>query len=228
MDFQLLENYVKRATTIVLLGALSFASIEAGLLLRQSRKDEIILTQQTSKVLTETSSTLADTRRTVEIVSGTANQVRHIAEEERKQSATQARLINQDLAKLGGVLDTTNGAIQAQNLQLQNLETQSSVALIGTETQIDQTFDMLQPAIQSLADAAPIVAQNAVTTTNQIAEIAQHTNVTSQNIQDATTDLKNYIHRMTTPVRGVWNAIKGMIEGFGGPAAGAVTAARTH
>ena len=211
MNFQLMENCIKRAAVIVLLAASSFAAIEAGLLLRQARKDEMALAKQSSQVMSETSATVADVNRTVLVVGGVAAQIRAIAKEEHAQSQTQARLINQDLTKLGAAIDTINGAVQNQNVQLTSIETQTSFDLTDTDRQLNETFDALQPAIQSIANGVPVIVQNAEDTSGQVSQMAQHGNAATQNVEVTTGYVRDYVHRLTTPVRGTWNFIKSLL-----------------
>lgn len=107
--------------------------------------------------------------------------------------------------KLGDTLDSTN-------------RLSSSAA-----TQLEKTMDELQPAIANLVQASagaaaamgdPAIHETlahvdetsarAALTAAQTVQIAGHLN-------DASRDFAAYVHRMTAPARGVWNALKTLL-----------------
>jgi uncharacterized protein Yka (UPF0111/DUF47 family) len=217
---------IREAVTILTLLAVAALAVEGSLLLRQTRKDEVQIAQQTSQ-------TLSNVDRTVIIVGGAATNIEKETREFKDQSVQQAKaateatqLLNDDLKSFGTLISTANTTLQTQSASLTNLENQSTQTLTNTDKHIDDVFTQLQPALQALSTQTPIIAQN-------VADISSNANTTSENLADTSlqvkltaTDFQQFVHRETTPVRGTWNLMKGMLEHFAGPAASVATAVK--
>lgn len=147
-----------------------------------------------------------NTTRTEAELAGLLNTTRHIALSERDQEAKQFVAVQQlstdafqlvndaDAAvkNLGDVAPNLTESIQHMTSDVHNTMV-SSQALMGAAT---------------LTISSPAIAQTEVAAM----EAAQHTAIATQNLADTTQDIKVYVHRETTPVRGTWNFIKGLIN----------------
>jgi hypothetical protein len=105
-------------------------------------------------------------------------------------------------------------------------------------TQLTDTMNELQPTFDSFAKASAATAETMADprigeaighldeTSAHAAELSEHTEKTAAHLEGAAADVQTFIHRETTPVRGVWNTIKAFLRTFGPTAASAATAAR--
>jgi len=104
------------------------------------------------------------------------------------------------------------------------LETNASRDLTDTTIKIDGTIDDLRPIIDNgikvTAAAAASMSDPA------IHETLAHVDGVSGNLDATSADIRAFVHRETTPVRGTWNVIKAFLAEFAGPAAQVATAAK--
>lgn len=106
-------------------------------------------------------------------------------------------------------LESTNALVDNGNIAIGNLD----VAILG----FDNSRRDLAATINSEAEYFRPVIGN-------INKIAARSAGISGNLEAATKDVADFVHRETTPVRGTWNIIKAFLKTFAGPLAQTATA----
>jgi hypothetical protein len=96
--------------------------------------------------------------------------------------------------------------------------------LTDTTARIDDTIDALRPMIDNGIHAT--AAASAVMSDPVIHETLAHVDGAAGNVDAATSDIAEFVHRETTPVRGTWNVVKKFLQEFAGPAAQVATAVK--
>lgn len=154
-----------------------------------------------------------DTRRTEQEMSGLLNTTRQIMVQERDSQKTQladiqridnnavALLQDADVAtrqfavsmkQLGDVAPVLSGAIEDVRGDVHGTLTGSQSLMVAA------TQDLNNPDIQKALF--------------HVNESSGNVAIATQNLADTTKDIKDYVHLETTPVRGTWNFIKGLID----------------
>ena len=194
--------------------------------------------------------TITDLRRTIVIVSGSATNLEKTLALERQAASAQIASAQQATAQLAvagaaanrliahtdaslnansGVLPTLAATIQQQQERVSALEiaAQTNVNdLDDAEKQITPAIANFNRASSALADGLPPILANVRDTTAQTIAIGQNTADTTHQLDLTAQDIRAFVHRETTPVRGTWNVIKGFLAEFAGPAAQVATAAK--
>lgn len=130
-------------------------------------------------------------------------------------------------ADKAGILPALGATISDQNTQFVALERQAETNLATLDEQERQLAPLLAAATQAAQSAAAVAGDPHIAETLQhLDETTAHLNQTAAHIDGTTADIQAYIHRMTTPIRGTWNAIKGFLTTFAGPAAQVATASK--
>lgn len=117
---------------------------------------------------------------------------------------------------------------------LQSATSLSAGAAENLSTLVQQfraPLDNMNRATAAAADALsdPHIAQSIAHADEAAASAssaAAHADKSAANIEAGTADIKDWIHRNTTPIRGTWNLVRQFIKDFGGTAASAVAAGR--
>jgi hypothetical protein len=104
------------------------------------------------------------------------------------------------------------------------LETSATRNLTDTTVKIDDTIDALRPMIDGGIRATTAAAE--AMSDPAIHETATHVDGVSANLEATSADIRDFVHRETTPVRGTWNVIKAFLQEFAGPLAQVATATK--
>lgn len=140
----------------------------------------------------------------------------------------------EDLSKRTNMLlDSANETIKEvnQNVIPRSIESLSSLDLlirsstnsvesVSVETQ--ETIAAARPLLEELQSRAADLR----TPINDGGAVMQHGAGIAANLEATTGDIKNFVHRETTPVRGTWNIIKAFLKEFAGPLAQTATAVK--
>lgn len=153
-----------------------------------------------------------NTTRTEAELSGLLNQTRHIAEDEHKAQTQQLAQIQQLNSRAIALLGDADTGVKQFTASMQSLgmiapTVNSSVIRLTDESTklMDSSNKMIQSATTTISDPS---IHEAIDATSQA---AQNTATATKNLADTSQDIKDYVHRETTPVRGTWNAIKAFI-----------------
>ena len=197
--------------------------------------------------------TITDLRRTIVIVSGSATNLEKTLALERQAASAQiasAQQVTAQLAVAGaaanrliahtdvslngddlrpGLLRQLSATIEEQQDRLSQMESvaqENLQDLDDAEKQITPAIANFNRASSVLADGLPPILGNVIDTTAQTVAIGQNTADTTHQLDLTAQDIRAFVHRETTPVRGTWNVIKGFLAEFAGPAAQVATAAK--
>lgn len=96
---------------------------------------------------------------------------------------------------------------------------------------VDVTIDALRPAIDggiaaTQAASAAMEAAGKNMADPAIHETLAHVDGVAGNLDATSGDIRTFVHRETTPVRGTWNVIKAFLRDFAGPAAQVATSVK--
>lgn len=183
--------------------------IECALLVREVRVDADKITGEVSGWNRGVWNVLGDTSAAMKVVA-------QIGAKERNDFDAQQSYYKTLTTKTGDLLDsatttlnTFNGTILPRVAAALDgsvaLETSASRNLTDTAIKIDDTIDALRPAIDNAISAT--AAASAAMSDPAIHETLAHVDGTASNLNAASSDFAAYVHRMTAPARGVWNAL---------------------
>jgi len=193
---------------------------------RETREAERELVPRIDKTLQDADAAMVavvgiqrDTTRTEAEMAGLLNQTRRsmltAAQEQQLVSNANRVLADADRAvqQFGDAAQSLGTAGPAVAETVRNIGGDShdvlAASLQGAEA---LTTDLQQPEIKAAADA--------------MERAAESTAETARNAADASADIKVWVHRETTPVRGTWNIVKAFLREFAGPAAQVAAAAK--
>lgn len=154
-----------------------------------------------------------NTTRTEAELSGLLNTTRHLAIEERKAQTQQLAQLEQINTHAIALLDSADKGVQ------QFTESMKSIGLIAPK--VNESVSRLTDSSTRLMDSSTALVQTATLTLadsvihdslDQIKQSTQNTATATANLAATTKDIKDYVHRETTPVRGTWNAFKAVIN----------------
>lgn len=198
---------------LVISSAATFAFIEIGLLARDAHQKLAgaaiklnVISAQLQSVLQSVQAVELNTTRTEAELAGLANQTRHLS-----MQTAKAEL---DLvARAGIVLDSANVAVIKLGDAAQSLGTVGPTVSdaikqlqVDTHATLENSQVLLAAATTDLDDPAiHEIMLNLQATSKESME-------TAENVDATTRDIKAYVHRMTTPARGTWNFIKGLLN----------------
>jgi ABC-type transporter Mla subunit MlaD len=111
------------------------------------------------------------------------------------------------------------------------LETSAARDLTDVTAKVDTTIDSLRPAIDGgiAATQSASAALNAAgkdMSDPSIHETLAHVDGVAGNLDATSADIRAFVHRETTPVRGTWNVIKAFLRDLAGPAAQVATSVK--
>jgi uncharacterized protein len=216
------------ALTVLAIGVL-FLLFELGLLARDARAAMWQLEGESHTVLAQFSGTLGnvdsamtdvhsielETQRTEEEMAGLLNQTRHGMLTQQQETAL--------VGRANAVLDDSDAAIRNLDQTIVKLG-DIAPAVEQTASTVNQTILSAQPGILDLNKAAAGAAT--AMSDPAIHETMVHVDGTAGNLDATSSDIHDFVHRETTPVRGTWNVIKAFLSEFAGPAAQVATAAK--
>ena len=209
--------------------AVLFVLFELGLLARDARLAMWQIEGESHTVIAQFSGTLGnvdsamtdvhsielETQRTEAEMAGLLNQTRHGMLTQQQETAL--------VGRANAVLDDSDATIR-------NLD--STITQIGqiaptaqqTVSNLNQTIISAQPGILDLNKAA---AGAAVAMSDPaIHETLVHVDGMAGNLDATSSDIHDFVHRETTPVRGTWNVIKAFLQEFAAPLAQVATATK--
>jgi ABC-type transporter Mla subunit MlaD len=133
---------------------------------------------------------------------------------------TDESLNNVLLPKLATSLDATAA-----------LEGTAARDLSDVTGKVDSTIDALRPEIDASIGATQAASAAMETASKTMADPAIHETLAhvdgvAGNLDATSGDIRAFVHRETTPVRGTWNMIKVFLRDFAGPAAQVATSVK--
>jgi ABC-type transporter Mla subunit MlaD len=133
---------------------------------------------------------------------------------------TDESLNNVLLPKLATSLDATAA-----------LEASAASDLSDVTGKVDRTIDALRPEIDASIGATQAASAAMETASKTMADPAIHETLAhvdgvAGNLDATSGDIRQFVHRETTPVRGTWNVIKAFLRDFAGPAAQVATSVK--
>lgn len=118
-------------------------------------------------------------------------------------------------------------AIAHQDAQLAETQAQARASLAALQSSTNALGPLLANASAAAGNAAKLSADpHLAATLANLDATTQNTAAIAANMDATAADIRAFVHRETTPVRGTWNVIKGFLQSFAGPAAQVATAAK--
>lgn len=187
-----------------------------------------------------------DTHRNLVVIGGAATDLQKTLAAERQAAAAQladadaaAKALAQASADLDRFVRHTDAslnekllpalgtAISDQNTRFAALERQAEANLADLDAAEKQLAPLLTSATQAAQSAASVAGDpHLPATLAHLDETTAQLNETAEHIDGTTADIQAYVHRLTTPARGAWHAIKSFLFTFAGPAAQVATASK--
>jgi hypothetical protein len=207
------------AAALILIAELILLAIDArrkldGLsdYLTSQQKEVAGILYQAHSALLDIHAIQTDTTRTEAEMAGLLNQTRHsmmTPAQTAELVGEASQLIRSATAatdEMGAAANSLKGIAPTAEGAISQLADDSHAAMI------EATADLRDPSIQL--------------TTAGLARTAENTAETTKNLADTTADIKEYVHRETTPVRGTWHLVKEFLYELAGPLASVATAAK--
>lgn len=204
---------IRDISVIITLCCVVCVAVESGLLIHDMRGRLPVTQQALNNSLNSMQAIELNTTRTEAEMAGLLNVVRHIALQEQKDQHTQLaqfQLLTAKSVTLLGDADTTVKQLGYTAKSLDDIAPKAQMLLSSIQVDSHSTF----LASNQLLDTAreDITTLDIQRTAGYMAQSAKNTSVATANIADTTGDIKDYVHRETTPVRGTWNFVKEMIN----------------
>lgn len=204
---------IRDISVIITLCCVVCVAVESGLLIHDMRGRLPVTQQALNNSLNSMQAIELNTTRTEAEMAGLLNVVRHIALQEQKDQQTQLaqfQLLTAKSVMLLGDADTTVKQLGYTAKSLDDIAPKAQMLLSSIQVDSHSTF----LASNQLLDTAreDITTLDIQRTAGYMAQSAKNTSVATANIADTTGDIKDYVHRETTPVRGTWNFVKEMIN----------------
>lgn len=204
---------IRDISVIITLCCVVCVAVESGLLIHDMRGRLPVTQQALNNSLNSMQAIELNTTRTEAEMAGLLNVVRHIALQEQKDQQTQLaqfQLLTAKSVTLLGDADTTVKQLGYTAKSLDDIAPKAQMLLSSIQVDSHSTF----LASNQLLDTAreDITTLDIQRTAGYMAQSAKNTSVATANIADTTGDIKDYVHRETTPVRGTWNFVKEMIN----------------
>jgi ABC-type transporter Mla subunit MlaD len=205
-----------------------FLLIEAGLFLREERIDSDKITAQTVGLALPIKNALAQ-------IASAAKTFAQVGAQERNAFQEQQNYFRGLTSRTNTLFDTANTTLTVFNATVlprvaaaldgtTTIETSAARDLMDTTIKIDGAIDALRPMIDGGIRATTAAA--AAMSDPAIHETLAHVDGVAGNLDATSGDIRTFVHRETTPVRGTWNVIKSFLMEFAGPAAQVATAAK--
>jgi methyl-accepting chemotaxis protein len=218
-----LQHYLLAALT----AAAIFVAVEAGLLLRDSRKAILFVESDEHTEALKLDAVLTDASRTLIVVGATAGNIERTTRTwQSKQNAvadqamTAEAQLTSDLRDLGTLESSLNSMIVQQSAWLHGSEESASMLMSDT---IQPTLVDIQRTAANSAASSQTLSSGLLQTMPQIESTAENTAKTTAHIEGTTKDVQDFAHRELAPVKGTWNAIKAFLFEIAGPAASVAT-----
>lgn len=215
-----------KVAAAVLMVALTFLVADVGSLARQISRDEPQVAKNINDTLAGVRTTMAaiqgietDTNRTEQEIAGLVSATRHsVLTKEQVQELVahgDALMANADfaLAQIGAAAASVRGLSPAAQDAIKQFAEDAHDTMAGSQQMIKAATDDL---------SAPEIKQ----TLGSLAETSAGAAQTTKNVQATTQDIRDYVHRETTPIRGTWNMVKSFLLGIAGPLAQVAAAAK--
>lgn len=205
-----------------------FLLVEAGLFIREERINSDKITGQTVGLALPIKNALAQ-------IAAAAKTFAQVGAQERNAFQEQQNYFRGLTARTNTLFDTANTTLTVFNATVlprvaaaldgtTALETDAARDLTDTTIKIDDTIGALRPMIDGGIHATTAAA--AAMSDPAIHETLAHVDGVAGNLDATSGDIRGFVHRETTPVRGTWNVIKSFLMEFAGPAAQVATAAK--
>lgn len=146
-----------------------------------------------------------NTTRTEAELSGLLNTTRHIAIQERDAQEKQLYMIQVLATKAYSVLDDTDQTVKQVGAVAPVIAESVRDITDDTQATLKSSQRVMEAATDDLSSPAIKLSME------RVQDSATSTAEATQNLADASKDIKDYVHRETAPVRGTWNFIKEMI-----------------
>lgn len=210
MSFNRSESVTRYTLTLVLVlvivPCILGLSWRMYLLINDLHKSVSILTPATLTMMQNIQAIETNTTRTEAEMAGLLNTTRHIAIAEEKAQEQQIQSVQELTTKAYALLDDADQTVKGMG----EISPAVAEAIKSTSEDLHSTLYSSQRLMESATD--DISSPSIKGTMDNLQEASKNTATTTQNIADTTKDIKEYVHRETTPVRGTWNFIKELIN----------------
>ena len=197
----------------ITLFAVTILAISLILLVLELKEDIHTTTDHVNFTLSKLDTALANlqavelnTTRTEAEMAGLLNTTRHIALKEREAQEEQLHAIQLVAIKAYNVLDDADQTIK----QVGAVAPVLAESIQDTTEDVQLTLKSTQKLLEATTDdvSSPAIKN----TMERVEEASKNTAEATANVAAATQDIRDYVHRETTPVRGFWNAVKALIN----------------
>jgi len=135
------------------------------------------------------------------------------------QTSSSILILNSDLTQMGTLLSTANSAVLTQSSSLTSLQAEAIASIKQLDSSLQAPMLNFSDATANFSKASETFSAGLTATMPDLEETAKQAAGTAANVDATTKDVKDFVHRETTPVRGTWNVIKSFLFEIAGPAA---------
>jgi hypothetical protein len=172
-----------------------------------------VLVPKVSKALDNIQAMETNTTRTEAELAGLLDITRHIALDEKKAQQQQLADIHTLTIKGGKLLDDADDSVKKLGDAADSLNTLSPAvvaAIQDNSVQLQDTLGMGQNMLK--AATLDLLDPNIQKSMDNIQSATNYAANSTANLDATTHDIREYVHRETTPIRGTWNFIKELIN----------------
>jgi hypothetical protein len=225
-------NLFEKICMGIVVAPLSVLLIEGALFVREARIDADKITGEAAGWNRGVWNVLGDTSAAMLVVA-------QIGAKERNDFDAQQTYYKNLSSKSGALLDSLTSSVDAFNNTVlprvaaaldgtTALETTAAQDLADTTMKIDASIDSLTSGTREMIDGGikATTAAAAAMSDPAIHETLVHVDGVAGNLDATSGDVRTFVHRETTPVRGTWNEVKAFLAWIAGPLAQVATAAK--
>jgi len=191
---------------VLTLCATSILAIYLILLVVKVEKAMLVLVPHLDATLISVQGIETNTTRTEAELSGLLNETRHIAIDEHKAQQDQLMMVQQLSTKVYMLINDADAAVQNLGEVAPNLTDSIKFTTNDIHKTMVSSQELLQAATKQMSD--PSISK----ALDNVDMASMHTANATANLDATTADIRDYVHRETAPVRGFWNAVKGLIN----------------
>lgn len=193
-------------SVIITLCTTSILAIYLILLVVKVERAARVLVPKLDATLISVQAIETNTTRTEAELSGLLNETRHIATDERAAQQDQLMMVKQLSTKVYMLVDDADAAVKNLGEVAPNLTESIQYTTRDVHNTMVDSQELLQAATKQISD--PSIGK----AIDNMDMATLHTANATANVDATTKDIRDYVHRETTPVRGFWNAVKGLIN----------------
>lgn len=218
--------YALFAAALLALGSIAWCGIEAARTMRALYRAIPQMTGDVDATRTDVHALMLPTQKAEADIAALALSGAQVAAKERNAFDAQQRYYADLATRTDALLDSANKTLNEVHDGIIPAARDNLDAIHSAVVRGDDGISALGKRSEATLDSLNADATALRPAIDSFAQITANGARTSANLDATSADVRAFIHRETTPVRGTWNVIKSFLRDFAGPAAQVGTAVK--